>query len=306
MTAAGPSLLSVRQQVSASIRAAIYDGELEPGARLTERQICERVGVSRTIAREVIRELEAERLIESNRRHGFVVAAMSLKEIGDLYDIRVLLEAEACMLCARAMTDAVARRLDGALEAIERAAASGDREAQRTSNTEFYEVIFEAAGNVVLAQILHSLHGRVSYLRSRSMSQPGRPQASRGELGAILAGAQGRRRRGCGPPEHGAYQGSARRCRFRRSAKTGPTTTTEVREGTEDMTISGDRSERVRRAQHRRASAAPGRGRSSHSPIAHCRRSQPMPSPNCPDGSPASSPISATRRASAASSANMA
>ena len=169
------ALLSVRQQVSGSIRAAIYDGELKPGARLTERQICERAGVSRTIAREVIRELEAERLIESNRRHGFVVAAMSLKEIGDLYDVRVLLEARACALTAAAMTDELARRLDFAMAAIETAAALDDREAQRTSNTAFYDLIFSAADNVVLGQILRSLHGRVSYLRSRSMSQPGRP-----------------------------------------------------------------------------------------------------------------------------------
>ncbi|MBZ9938752.1 GntR family transcriptional regulator [Mesorhizobium sp. BR1-1-16] len=183
----GLSLLSVRQQVSAAIRAAIHDGELPPGARLTERQICERAGVSRTIAREVVRELEAERLIESNRRNGFVVASMSLKEIGDLYDMRVLLEARACQLCAEAMTPEIARRLDLAMAAIESAAAGDDREAQRTSNTLFYETIFEAADNVVLGQILHSLHGRISFLRSRSMSRPGRPQESLRELKAILA-----------------------------------------------------------------------------------------------------------------------
>lgn len=181
------SLLSVRQQVSAAIRAAIFDGELKPGARLTERQICERAGVSRTIAREVIRELEAERLVESNRRHGFVVAAMSLKEVADLYEVRILLEARACALCAAAMTADLARRLDAAMEAIEAAAVSGDREAQRRTNTAFYEAIFEAADNVVLGQILHALHGRVSYLRSLSMSQGGRPLQSLGELKAILA-----------------------------------------------------------------------------------------------------------------------
>lgn len=187
MTATARSLLTVRQQVSAAIRNAIYDGELRPGTRLTEREICERAGVSRTIAREVVRELEAERLIESNRRNGFVIAAMSLKEVGDLYDIRVLLEARACMLCAAAMTPELARRLDLAMNGIEASAISGDREAQRTSNMQFYAAIFEAADNLVLAQILHSLHGRVSYLRSRSMSQPGRPRQSLGELRAILA-----------------------------------------------------------------------------------------------------------------------
>lgn len=182
-----PTFLSVRQQASQRLRIAIFDGELAPGARLTEREICERMGVSRTIAREVVRELEVERLIESNRRHGFIVANMSRREILDLYDMRILLEARACELCASAMTPERARRLDLCIEAIEQAAASGIREDQRTSNASFYLEIVDGAGNLVLGQILRALHGRVSYLRSRSMARPGRPAQSLAELKAILA-----------------------------------------------------------------------------------------------------------------------
>ncbi|MCX5496123.1 GntR family transcriptional regulator [Kaistia dalseonensis] len=182
-----PMLLSVRQQTSEMLRVAIYDGELAPGDRLTERQICEMYGVSRTIAREVIRELEAERLIESNRRHGFVVATMSSREIFDLYEVRILLEARACELCAASMTAERMRALDESMVAIEASARSGDRNAQRASNGRFYDEIFAAAGNVVLGQILGSLHSRVSYLRSTSMSRPGRPAESLRELKALLA-----------------------------------------------------------------------------------------------------------------------
>jgi DNA-binding GntR family transcriptional regulator len=184
---APPQLRSVRQQASELLRVAIYDGELAPGERLTEREICERYGVSRTIAREVIRELEAERLIESNRRHGYIVARMSEAEIHDLYDVRILLEAEACALCAASMTAERGGRLDASMAAIEAAAASGDRQAQRDSNGRLYDEIFAGAGNVVLGQILNSLHGRVSYLRSLSMSQPGRPTASLTEIRALYA-----------------------------------------------------------------------------------------------------------------------
>jgi len=180
-----PLLRSVRQQTSELLRVAIYDGELAPGDRLTEREICERYGVSRTIAREVIRELEGERLIESNRRHGFIVARMSAEEIHDLYEVRILLEAEASALCAARMTAERAAAIDATMGAIERAAATGDRQAQRDSNGRLYEQIFAIAGNVVLGQIVSSLHGRVSYLRSRSMSQPGRPAESLAEMRAL-------------------------------------------------------------------------------------------------------------------------
>lgn len=182
---APPQLRSVRQQASELLRVAIYDGEIAPGARLTEREICERYGVSRTIAREVIRELEAERLIESNRRHGYIVARMSAAEIDDLYAVRMLLEARACELCAENMTAERAAALDASMAAIEAAAKSGDRQAQRDSNGRFYDEIFAVAGNVVLGQIVNSLHGRVSFLRSLSMSQPGRPAASLKEIRAL-------------------------------------------------------------------------------------------------------------------------
>lgn len=182
---APPALRSVRQQASELLRVAIYDGELLPGDRLTEREICERYGVSRTIAREVIRELESERLIESNRRHGYMVARMSEAELRDLYDVRVLLEAEASALCAANMTAERAARLDAAFAAIEAAARSGNRQAQRDSNGRFYDEMFAAAGNIVLGQILSALHSRVSYLRSLSMSQPGRPAASLEEMRAL-------------------------------------------------------------------------------------------------------------------------
>ncbi len=183
---AAPALLSVRQQTSQMLRAAIYEGALAPGDRLTERQICERFGVSRTVAREVVRELEAERLIESNRRDGVTIAKMDEGEIHDLYDVRILLEARACELCARRMTAAIAAALDKTMAAIAASARSGNRQEQRDANGRFYDEIFAAAGNVPLRQILKGLHGRVSYLRTVSMSQPGRPAESLKEVQALL------------------------------------------------------------------------------------------------------------------------
>jgi DNA-binding GntR family transcriptional regulator len=184
---ARPPLLSVRQQASEMLRNAIYEGELKPGQRLTEREICETYGVSRTVAREVVRELEAERLIENDRRNGVTIAKMSEKEIFDLYEMRILLEARACALCAEAMAPELVGTLDDCMRAIETSAASGDHQDQRDSNQRFYDEIFRAAGNIVLRQILTGLHGRVAYLRTMSMSRPGRPEQSLQELKALLA-----------------------------------------------------------------------------------------------------------------------
>jgi len=53
----------LRQQVLDSLRQAIIDGRLAPGARLTERELTEMLGVSRTVVREALRSLEAEGLV---------------------------------------------------------------------------------------------------------------------------------------------------------------------------------------------------------------------------------------------------
>ena len=49
----------LRQQVLEKIRDAIAVGQLAPGNRLVERELCEITGVSRTLIREALRQLES-------------------------------------------------------------------------------------------------------------------------------------------------------------------------------------------------------------------------------------------------------
>ena len=60
-------------------------GDLAPGQRLTERELIDRVGVSRTVIREALRQLESEGLVETVPNKGPVVRALSRAEAVDLY-----------------------------------------------------------------------------------------------------------------------------------------------------------------------------------------------------------------------------
>ena len=82
----------LRLQVLDGLRRAIIDGRLAPGARLTERELTEMMGVSRTVIREALRQLETEGLIANVPNKGPVVRALSLAEARDLYMIRAVLE----------------------------------------------------------------------------------------------------------------------------------------------------------------------------------------------------------------------
>jgi DNA-binding GntR family transcriptional regulator len=66
----------LHEEVAERLRALLTEGRLEPGARLNERVLCERLGVSRTPLREAFKVLAAERLIELNPNRGASVVAL--------------------------------------------------------------------------------------------------------------------------------------------------------------------------------------------------------------------------------------
>ena len=75
--------LPLRDVVFKTLRQAILKGELEPGERLMEIQLAERLGVSRTPIREAIRKLELEGLVLMIPRKGAEAAKISENKIQD-------------------------------------------------------------------------------------------------------------------------------------------------------------------------------------------------------------------------------
>ena len=87
----GPPVL-IRERAFDEIRDAIISGRIEPGTRLIERELCEALKISRASVREVLRRLEAERLVSVEPRRGPIVMVLSVEEAGEIYEIRAMLE----------------------------------------------------------------------------------------------------------------------------------------------------------------------------------------------------------------------
>src|SRR5689334_14798651 len=87
----GPQPLSA-EQVCDRIRAAILDGSLKPGTKLTEQDLAAELEVSRTPVREAIRQLEVERLVSRIPFVGVTVTQLTPEEVIELLDIREVLE----------------------------------------------------------------------------------------------------------------------------------------------------------------------------------------------------------------------
>src|ERR1700758_4152438 len=102
---------TLRELALAKMRTAILDAHFRPGERLVERSLCEELGVSRTVVREVLRHLETEGLVDTIPNQGPIVAMLDAETAAEIYEIRALLEGDAAMACALRADEAVFARL---------------------------------------------------------------------------------------------------------------------------------------------------------------------------------------------------
>jgi GntR family transcriptional regulator, trigonelline degradation regulator len=169
---------TLRMLALEKLRTAIIEGELAPNTRLVERQLCELLGVSRTIVREILRQLEAEGWVINPPYKGPTVASLSIEQAKQMYEMREALEGMAARLCARRATAEQIEQLEAIVD--EMALAQSKRDLHRHLDTirRFYEVMLKAAGNEILAEFLASQHHRLTRLRSMSLFQPKRAAVS--------------------------------------------------------------------------------------------------------------------------------
>lgn len=177
----------LREQVTDSIRQAILDFSLQPGQRLVERELMERLEVSRTTIREAIRELSAEGLVTVVPQKGAIVTAPSLEDAVDLYEVRASLESLVVQRFVERASDDQVARLTGAVDYLESVttATTAIREVLRAKDR-FYVVLIEGARSAALQQLLESIQARVQVLRATSLSEAGRPLEVVRELRAIV------------------------------------------------------------------------------------------------------------------------
>ena len=84
--------LTLREKILENIRDAIISGSLKAGSRVSEPELAERYGISRTPIREAFRQLESEGYLTVIPRRGAVVSEFSEKDVEEFYAIKSILE----------------------------------------------------------------------------------------------------------------------------------------------------------------------------------------------------------------------
>jgi DNA-binding GntR family transcriptional regulator len=186
LTALSKAAAPLRKQVVDELRQAIIAGRLEPGARLIERTLIEMLGVSRTVLREALRQLESEGLIAVLANKGPVVRELTLDEAKDLYSIRAVLEGLAARLFVENADDREIDRLAAALDKTIDAYRRGDPQEVLEVKNGFYDILFAGARSATLSAMLESLHARIWRWRALGLSHPRRsPERSAESIKAL-------------------------------------------------------------------------------------------------------------------------
>ena len=156
------------------LESAILTGKLKPRERLVEKDLADRLGMSRTPIREALRRLEERGLVRILPHRGAVVSDLQPAEVESIYSVRAHLEILASRLaCERMNSKKLARGRE--MEAAQSALAAGrDVRALMLGNDRFHDAIYTAAENPCLFELIQQLRRQVHVVRFYAWSQPDR------------------------------------------------------------------------------------------------------------------------------------
>jgi len=155
----------LHDEVADSMRELINEGELEPRARVNESELTERFGISRTPLREAIKILATEGLLELLPNRGARVASISRNELEEMIEVIAGLEATACELACRSVTEEELTAIEAMHRDMVAAWQTRDEVNYFRLNREIHEAIMLASRNSKLRSLYLGLTGRIQ--RSR-------------------------------------------------------------------------------------------------------------------------------------------
>jgi DNA-binding GntR family transcriptional regulator len=132
------------------LRDMIVEGDLAPGARVIEAELCEQLGISRTPLREALKVLASEGLLELLPHRGARVTEVTARDVGELFEVIAALEGLAAEFAARRMSERDLERLCSMHERLERYHAARRRHDYFRVNHKIHHLIVALAGNGIL------------------------------------------------------------------------------------------------------------------------------------------------------------
>jgi DNA-binding GntR family transcriptional regulator len=193
----GPELKVVPLEASASLRVLAYDalkraitemdvyGQIDP-IRLDERQLSQKLGVSRTPIREALTLLEQEGFVKAVPRRGIYVVRKSKKEICEMITVWAALEGYAARLAAQTATDDQIQSLSKLFNTFRNEQLLEQMSEYSEANIEFHQAIIKLSGCELIAEMTQNLFIHIRAIRTVSLKDDSRAARSISEHLAII------------------------------------------------------------------------------------------------------------------------
>lgn len=178
--------LALHDQVAARLRTMLIEGQIPPDAKLNERELCERLHVSRTPLREAIKLLAAEGLVDLLPNRGAVAVKLSEADVVHTFELLATLEGMSGELAAERIDDAERAEIRALHYEMLACHARRDLSGYYRINADIHRAINEAAKNPVLASTYRSVNARVQSLRFRTNQDENKWKRAVAEHGAMI------------------------------------------------------------------------------------------------------------------------
>ena len=163
-----------KEKIYQSLRADIISHRLRPGQAIREDELADRLGVSRTPVREMLRRLEQEDLVRVVPNRGVFVSELTDKDIDEVLEIRLALETAAARSAATKLTAEQMKELKDIRKQLDTAVKLKDSVLSFEADTRLHGLILQAAGNKRSHRIINNLMGQIHRIRFISGHKPGR------------------------------------------------------------------------------------------------------------------------------------
>lgn len=152
---------SLHDELTERLRRLITNGNLSPGQKIPEKELCQQFGVSRTPLREALKVLASEGMVALRPNRGAMVRMLTLQELEEVFPVMGALEALSGEIACRHITDVEVKAIGRMHRAMVEHWRRGDRTNYFHLNQRIHEAILEATRNETLKAIYRGLSGRL-------------------------------------------------------------------------------------------------------------------------------------------------
>jgi DNA-binding GntR family transcriptional regulator len=180
---AGEPISTMQDMIVSKLRDAIVSGALQPGQRLSERSITDKLHISKTPVREALTHLEAEGWVHIVPYRGAVVAPLSIAELEDIYVIRIALEGAAARLAAQNIDASVREKLEGIVAKMVKTKSD---DTLMSLNREFHDIFYRQCKRPLLSSLISKFQDKSARYRRLLQGMPNVPTRIVRERRAVL------------------------------------------------------------------------------------------------------------------------